>query len=114
MDLPQGRLEVPFILIFSTPQACESEKTKKLIESSLALPVKLTTNTKDVKIAVSPGIPCSTNTSCSTSLATLTDVLESDDEFKELQPLKKKLKLHNSEIECIMRDCIRSIPILNF
>jgi len=25
-DLPQGGLEVPCILIFSTPQACESEK----------------------------------------------------------------------------------------
>jgi len=77
------------------------KKTKKLIESSLAHPVKITTNTED-KIAISPGIPCSTNTSCSTSSATLFDVLESDDEFKELQPLKKKLKLHNSEIEHII------------
>ena len=45
LDLPQGGLEVPCILTFSTPQAYESEKTKKLVESSLALPVKLTTNT---------------------------------------------------------------------
>ena len=76
-------------------------KTKKLVESSLALPVKLTTNTEGDKIAVSPGIPCSTNTSCSTSAATFTDVLESDidDEF---EPLQKKQKLHNSEIESII------------
>ena len=99
-DLPQGGLEVPCILIFSTPQARESEKTKMLIESSLA--VKLTSDTKDYKIAVSTGIPCSTNASCSTSLATLTDVLENDEEFKELQPLKKKLKLHDAEIEGII------------
>ena len=40
--LSQGGLEVPCILTFSTPQACESKKTKKLIESALALPVKPT------------------------------------------------------------------------
>ena len=102
LDLPQGGLEVPCILIFSTPQAHESEKTKKLIESSLAVPVKLTSDTKDYQIKVSPGIPCSTNASCSTSLATLTDVLENDEEFKELQPLKQKLKLHDGEIEGII------------
>ena len=108
--MPQGGLEVPCILTFSTPQAYESEKTKKLVESSLALPVKLTTNTEGDKIAVSPEMLCSTNTSCSimTSSATFTDVLESDindvlesdinDEFK---PLKKKQKLHDSEIECM-------------
>ena len=67
------------------------KKTKKLVESSLALPVKLTTNTEDDKIVVSPGIPCSTNTSCSTSSATFTDVLESDidDKFK---PFKEEIK----------------------
>ena len=97
-DLPQGGLEVPCILTFSTPQACESEKT----ESSLALPVKLTTNTEGDKIAVSPEIPCSTNTSYSTSSATFTDALESDIDANEFKPLKKKQKLHNSEIECII------------
>ena len=91
-DLPQGGLEVPCILTFSTPQAYESEKTKKLAESSLALPVKLTTNTEEDKIAKIP---------CSTSATSVTVVLESDvdDEFK---PLKKKQKLHDSEIECII------------
>ena len=50
--IPRGGLEVPCILTFSTPQAYESEKTKKLVESSLALPVKLTTNIDGDKIAV--------------------------------------------------------------
>ena len=35
-DLPQGGLEVPCILTFSTPNAREIEKTKKLIESGNA------------------------------------------------------------------------------
>ena len=108
-----GRAEVPCILIFSTPQARESEKTKKLIESSLALPVKLTSDTKDYKIEVSPGIPCSTNANCSTSLLTLTDVLENDEEFEEVQPLKKKLKLHDAEIEGIITGVELSDLLIN-
>jgi len=71
-DLPQGGLEVPCILTFSTPDACVSEKTKKLVESSLALSVKVTVSTTsagDEKIASSSSgkVQCSTNTKCSAS-----------------------------------------------
>ena len=71
-DLPQGELEVPCVLTFSTSDACESEKTKKLVESSLALSVKVTvsaTSAGDEKIASSSSgkVQCSTNTKCSAS-----------------------------------------------
>ena len=40
-DLPQGGLEVPRILTFSTPNAREIEKTNKLIESGNVFSVEI-------------------------------------------------------------------------
>ena len=102
-DLPQGGLEVPCILTFSTPQVYKSEKTKKLVESALALSVELTLSATKYSgnekiVSSSSGEVHSTNTRHRASLVH-TDVIESDDEFK---PLAKKQKLDDSEIENII------------
>ena len=112
-DLPQGGLEVPCILTFSTPNAREIEKTKKLsLSVSVSASIQATTgisatSVPDITIASSSSgkgcsLGCSTDMASCSSPLNLTGVTESDDECKEVQPSRKRQKLNNSEIENII------------
>ena len=109
-------MEVPCILTFSTPNARDIEKTKKLVESSLSASVSASiqattgisaTSVPDITIASSSSgkgcsLGCSTDMASCSSPLDLTGVTKSDNECKEVQPLRKRQKLNDSEIENII------------
>ena len=111
-DLPQGGLEVPCILTFSTPHAREMEKTKNLVEPSLSASVsgsvQATTGTSATSVADVTITSSSLEKACSTDMAScsspvdLTGITEDADERKEVQLSRKKQKLNDSEIENII------------
>ena len=55
-DLPQGGLEIPCILTFRTNNAKLSDNSKKLIEASLAMNIKIL-KTQNEKVKVEPPNP---------------------------------------------------------